>query len=153
MLGESPRTSQSDHFMRKAHVTHKLENVWLHWKRHPAPMSTWMVAEYRRFLNHLIVILCQLWLIMGFQICHRQTLLSEKLLKHENPKNNTTQMCAVPLLTQGTDTGGTLSPSIHPLPSHRSTAQNIILHFTMFEATPGRPSKFYFLANHIERTG
>lgn len=54
---------------------------------------------------------------MGFQICHRQTLLSEKLLKHENPENNATQMCAVPLLTQGTETGGTLSPSIHSLPS------------------------------------
>lgn len=38
-----------------------------------------------------------------------QTLLSEKLLKHENPKNNASQMCAVPLRTQGTETGGTLS--------------------------------------------
>lgn len=27
VLGESPRTSQSDHLMREAHVTHKLENA------------------------------------------------------------------------------------------------------------------------------
>lgn len=78
-----------------------------------------------------------------------QTLLSEKLLKHENPKNNATQMCASPLLTQAQKQAALYSiPSIYPLPSHRSTDQN----FTLFEATPGRPLKFYFLANHIERT-
>lgn len=77
-----------------------------------------------------------------------QTLLSEKLLKHENPKNNATQMCASPPLTQAQKQAHSILPLQSTLSHHRSTDQN----FTLFEATPGRPLKFYFLANHIERT-
>lgn len=112
--GESPGTSESDHFMREAHVTHKPEEVGLNWERHPAPMSTGMLSEYRRFPNHLIVILCLSWLIVGFQTCHKLYSV-KKILKHENPKNNATQMGAVPLLTQGTETGA-LSPFNLPSP-------------------------------------